>query len=253
MSKEGKTRAGGKKKIFVLDTSVILYDHNAFQNFQENDVAIPIQVLEELDNMKNGNDTRNFEARSFIRMMDDLSQNNLISHWLPLHGINKGQFKIVVDKKTDTDAEEIFGDGKVDHRILNAALGLQHENPDKRVILVSKDICLRLKAKSLDLHAEDYETGKIKNLEQLYTGKAIVNKVPDKVLTTFAKNGILNPDDLELGSLQNNHFYILHGKKRSIPAFYNGQSKQLEEVVEQPVFNISPKKCGAIICYSCLT
>ncbi|EHQ30869.1 PhoH family protein [Mucilaginibacter paludis] len=241
MSKEGKTRAGGKKKIFVLDTSVILYDHNAFQNFQENDVAIPIQVLEELDNMKNGNDTRNFEARSFIRMMDDLSQNNLISHWLPLHGINKGQFKIVVDKKTDTDAEEIFGDGKVDHRILNAALGLQHENPDKRVILVSKDICLRLKAKSLDLHAEDYETGKIKNLEQLYTGKAIVNKVPDKVLTTFAKNGILNPDDLELGSLQNNHFYILHGKKRSIPAFYNGQSKQLEEVVEQPVFNISPK------------
>ena len=76
MHKDGKSKPGGsgKKKIFVLDTSVILYDHNAFENFQEHDVAIPIQVLEELDNMKSGNDTRNFEARSFIRLMDDLSK-----------------------------------------------------------------------------------------------------------------------------------------------------------------------------------
>ncbi|MEO6523271.1 MAG: PhoH family protein [Mucilaginibacter sp.] len=239
MTKEGKTR--GKRKIFVLDTSVILYDHNAFQNFQEHDVAVPIQVLEELDNMKNGNDTRNFEARSFIRLIDEFSKNNLISHWLPLNGINKGHFKIVVDKKTDTDAEEIFGDDKVDHRILNAALSLQHENPDKKVILVSKDICLRLKAKSLDLHAEDYETGKIKNLDELYTGKAIVNKVPDTVLTQFSKSGTLSAEELELGNFQNNHFYILHGKRKSVPAFYNGESGQLEEVIEQPVFNISPR------------
>jgi PhoH-like ATPase len=240
MTKEGKAR-GAKRKIFVLDTSVILYDHNAFKNFQEHDVAVPIQVLEELDNMKNGNDTRNFEARSFIRLIDEFSKSNLISHWLPLNGSNKGHFKIVVDKKTDTDAEEIFGDNKVDHRILNAALSLQHENPDKKVILVSKDICLRLKAKSLDLHAEDYETGKIKNLEQLYTGKAIVNKVPDTLLTTFSKNGTLSAEELQLGNLQNNHFYILHGKRKSVPAFYNGQSKQVEEIVEQPVFNISPR------------
>ncbi len=240
MIKEGKGKANGKRKIFVLDTSVIIYDHNAFQNFHEHDVALPIQVLEELDNMKNGNDTRNFEARSFIRIMDEFSKSNLISHWLPL-GDNKGHFKVVVDKKTDTDAEEIFGDDKVDHRILNAALSLQHENPDKKIILVSKDICLRLKAKSLNLHAEDYETGKIKNLEKLYTGKAIVNKVPDKLITDFSKAGFLHPDALEIGKLQNNHFYILHGKRKSIPAFYNGQNNQLEEVIEQPVFNINPK------------
>jgi PhoH-like ATPase len=73
MIKEVKTKANGRKKIFVLDTSVILYDHNAFQNFQEHDVAIPIQVLEELDNMKSGNDNRNFEARSFIRLIITLS------------------------------------------------------------------------------------------------------------------------------------------------------------------------------------
>jgi len=242
MSKEGKTKGNGRRKIFVLDTSVILYDHNAFQNFHEHDVAIPIQVLEELDNMKSGNDNRNFEARSFIRLMDEYSHNNLISHWLPLNGPTKGNFKVVVDKKTDTDAEEIFGSDKTDHRILNAALSLQHENPDKKVILVSKDICLRLKAKALDLHAEDYETGKIKNLETLYTGKATINKVADTLLTQFSKAGTLTSGDLKTNTdFKNNHFYILHGKRRSAPAFYNGQTQQLEEVVEQPVFNIYPK------------
>ncbi|MBW4891635.1 PhoH family protein [Mucilaginibacter sp. HMF5004] len=237
MLKEAKK---GRRKIFVLDTSVILYDHDAFNNFQEHDVAIPIQVLEELDNMKNGNETRNFEARSFIRLMDDFSKSNLISHWLPLEGENKGHFKVIIDKKIHADAEEIFGNDKMDNRILNSALSLQYDNPDKKVILVSKDICLRLKAKALDLHAEDYETGKIKNLDQLYTGKAIINKVDDKVLTGFTKTGTLPAADIE-GELQNNNFYILHGKRKSVPAFYNGQTQQLEEVVEQPVFNISPK------------
>ena len=154
MNKDGKNGKTDNKKIFVLDTSVILYDHNAFQNFEEHDVAIPIQVLEELDNKKNGNDTRNFEARSFIRLMDDLSHNSLVNEWIPLNGKSKGSFKVAMDVKTTAvDAEEVFGSDKTDHRILNAALGLQEENPGKKVVLVSKDICLRLKAKALNLHA----------------------------------------------------------------------------------------------------
>ena len=60
-------------KIFVLDTSVILYNHNAIYSFEDNDVALPISVLEELDNFKKGNDNKNFEAREFIRIMDKLS------------------------------------------------------------------------------------------------------------------------------------------------------------------------------------
>src|SRR6185312_315902 len=172
MNKDGKSKPNGREKIFVLDTSVILYDHNAFENFQEHDVAIPIQVLEELDNMKSGNDTRNFEARSFIRLIDDISHNQLVNRWRPLNGKSKGNFKVILDTKPiATDAEDVFGSDKVDNRILNAALNLQEENPDKKVILVSKDICLRLKAKSLSLHSEDYETGKIKNLDELYTGE----------------------------------------------------------------------------------
>ena len=61
-------------KIFVLDTSVILYDHNAINSFDDNDVAIPITVLEELDDFKKGNELKNFEAREFIRIIDKISK-----------------------------------------------------------------------------------------------------------------------------------------------------------------------------------
>jgi PhoH-like ATPase len=235
------TKPSGRKKIFVLDTSVILYDHNAFENFQEHDVAIPIQVLDELDNMKSGNDTRNFEARSFIRLIDEISRKKLINKWQPLNGKDKGSFKVVIDTEaTDTNAESIFGTDKVDHRILNAALGLQQENPDKKIVLVSKDICLRLKAKALNLNAEDYETGKVKNLDELYTGKTVLN-VTDKQVTQLNKKESLSASELELRSYTSNHFYILEGKKSMASGFYNSQSQQLEKITDQPIFNIYPK------------
>jgi PhoH-like ATPase len=242
MHKVEKSKTGGRKKIFVLDTSVILYDHNAFENFQEHDVAIPIQVLEELDNMKSGNDTRNFEARSFIRLMDDISRNKLVNQWQPLNGGSKGSFKVILDTKNiAADAEAVFGSEKTDHRILNAALVLQEENPDKKIVLVSKDICLRLKAKALNLYAEDYETGKVKNLDELYTGKTTLNKVADKVISQLNKHDILPVDTFDIPAYTHNHFFILNGKNSSVPAFYNSQSKQLEKVTEQPIFNIHPK------------
>ncbi len=241
MSKEGN-KANGREKIFVLDTSVILYDHNAFENFQEHDVALPIQVLEELDNMKSGNDTRNFEARSFIRLMDQMSRNNLLNKWTLLKGKDKGSFKVVMDNKAaSADAEQVFGSDKIDHRILNAALGLQEEYPEKKIILVSKDVCLRLKAKALNIHAEDYETGKVKNLEELYTGETILNKVADKMISQLNKQGTLSAEQFDILPNTNNHFYTLNGKKLSVSGFYNNQTQQLEKITEQPVFNIYPK------------
>lgn len=241
MTKEGRSKSSGKKKIFVLDTSVILYDHNAFENFQEHDVAIPIQVLEELDNMKTGNDTRNFEARGFIRLMDNLSRKRLLNQWQPLNGQSKGSFKVIMDNKNAAvDAEDVFGDGKIDHRILNAALTLQDENPDKRVVLVSKDICLRLKAKSLNLNAEDYETGKIKNLDELYTGTTI-NKATDKLINQLNKEAVISPAELDIHPGRGNHFYLLNGKRASLATFYSAQIDHLEKVKEEPVFNIYPK------------
>ena len=242
MTKDGKSKSNGRAKIFVLDTSVILYDHNAFENFQEHDVTIPIQVLEELDNMKSGNDTRNFEARSFIRLMDELSRNGLINQWRPLNGKGKGNFKVIIDAPNiAVDAAVVFGSDKTDHRILNAALSLQSENLDKKVVLVSKDICLRLKAKALDLHAEDYETGKIKNLDELYTGETTLDKVPEKLINQLNKSERVAAESFESQPHKINHFYILNSKKGTVPGFYNSQTAQLEKITEQPVFNISPR------------
>ena len=75
-----------EKKIFVLDTSVIIYDHNAVKNFKEHDVVIPIAVLEELDNFKKGNDTKNFAAREFTRYVDKISGMNTLQDWIPING-----------------------------------------------------------------------------------------------------------------------------------------------------------------------
>ena len=163
-----------QRKIFVLDTSVILHDFNALQNFQEHDVAIPITVLEELDQFKKGNSVLNLQAREFIRQLDKLSNHNMLHEWIPLDGPAHGRFRVLTDENGGVDASEIFGARKADHRILNATLSLARSAPDQRVILVSKDINLRLKARALNLPAEDYETVKIKDLSHLPKGKAEV-------------------------------------------------------------------------------
>ena len=82
-----------EKKVFVLDTSVIIYEHNSIMNFEEHDVGIPITVLEELDNFKKGNDTKNFEAREFIRLIDKLANGKMLHEWNSLNGKTKGCYK----------------------------------------------------------------------------------------------------------------------------------------------------------------
>ena len=100
------------KKVFVLDTSVILYDHSAVEHFEEHDVAIPITVLEELDNFKKGNDIKNFEAREFIRFIDQLSHEHKLQDWLPLNGKNKGNFRVLMSHESPVDAEKCLMKGK---------------------------------------------------------------------------------------------------------------------------------------------
>lgn len=230
------------KKIFVLDTSVILYDHDAINNFQEHDVAVPVLVLEELDNFKSGNDTRNFEARNFIRLIDLASKSNLINKWFSLKKHSLGKFKVVLDEHPKKiNAEKLFGEGKFDNRILNAALVLKEENPKRKVILVSKDICLRLKAKSLYLHAEDYETGKIKNVDELYTGSTILTNFSLTAINELKNNAVLSATDLDLPFTDSNHFYILKNKKKTVTAFYDQTRKNLRLIHQESVFNIFPR------------
>jgi len=242
MAKKGKSISNPSKKIFVLDTSVILYDHDAINNFHEHDVAIPIQVLEELDNFKSGNDTRNFEARSFIRLIDETSKQKLISDWISLRSPDSGKFRVVMNEKAlIVDAEKVYGKGKTDHKILNAALSLKEEHPDKKVVLVSKDICLRLKAKALDLNAEDYETGKIKNVDELYAGKTELVDFSLEVIEEVKKHAFIDAPEFGLPPKNANHFYILKNKRKTANVFYNNSLKTISTVSTDAIFKIKPK------------
>src|ERR1043165_3164657 len=180
------------EKIFVLDTSVIIYDYNAIKNFKEHDLVIPITVLEELDQFKKGDDDKNFAAREFIRYVDKASGSDSLQDWTHINGKTHGLFKIAMGNTNGIDVDKVFGEEKPDHKILNAALRVQKENPDRKVVLVSKDINLRIKAKALNLTAEDYKTGKIKNADELYTGKTVIDKAPSVVLNELYTNGECN-------------------------------------------------------------
>ena len=229
------------KKIFVLDTSVILHDHNSLNCFEENDVAIPITVLEELDNFKRGNDTKNYEAREFIRLLDRLSNDYTLQDWIPINGSDKGKFKIIMQNETlSSDAIKIFGD-KNDHRILNAALGLKTTNKSSKIILVSKDINLRLKAKALNITAEDFETGKIDRDSTLYSGKQSIDNIDSDFINKLYKHSQNEDISVLKENIVPNGFYILKNGKSSILGYYNPFEKQLERVEKQYVYGIKPK------------
>lgn len=235
-------KKGSDKKIFVLDTSVILYSHDSIMNFDEHDVGIPITVLEELDNFKKGNDTLNSEAREFARLIDQLSADYLLKDWIPLNGKTKGKFKVLMYSKSELDAEKIFDDRKNDHKILNAALSLKEQEKNKKVILVSKDINLRLKAKSLGLQAEDYETGKIKDVRSLVSGKHEINKISTEAIDELYKSEKIDPENA-LGKEEpiNNCYYILKSDKNSALSYYNPNSKKIEHVEKKSAYGIKPK------------
>ena len=230
------------KKIYVLDTSVILHDNNAINNFEENDIAIPITVLEELDNFKQGNTTKNFEARAFIRFIDKVSGKFTLRDWIPIEGENKGRFKVIMPvAQPAIDAEKIFDERKPDHKILNAALALKGAMPDSKVILVTKDINLRLKAKALNMPAEDYETGKIKDVSNLYTGRSLQEGVSTEIINEMFQKGFIDASKVMEELPQNNHYFILRNGTQSTLAYFNPQESRLERVEKQTAYGIKPR------------
>jgi len=246
-TKRSADKAAAKaSKIFVLDTSVILYNHNAIMEFADNDVAIPITVLEELDNFKKGNTIKNFEAREFIRFLDSISGTSTMKNWRRLNGPEKGRFKVVMNENSKTDARSIFNDNKADHRILNAALKLQEENPDKKVILVSKDINLRLKAKSLSLTAEDFETGKVQNIDSLYTGSSFVENIDPDVIDKLYAEGFCSVQDLEIEKPFPNHYFVLKSDRASALAYFNPITDRIERVEKRAISRIMPRNAEQV-------
>ncbi len=228
-------------KVHVLDTSVLLHDHQSLLTFKKSNVAIPITVLEELDKFKIGNDTKNFAAREVIRFIDRFIGNENLNEWIKL-APNLGKFKIVLDHSpVDLNAEYIFSVGKNDHKIINAGLALKESDPKSEVILVTKDINLRIKAKALGLKSEDYETGKVETDQIEDTSYSNIEGVDSEVIRelftkeSIDENGILGNKKVANG------YYILKNGKASSLAYYNKDKNTIERVDKTFVYGIKAK------------
>jgi len=232
-------------KIFVLDTNVILHDFNAIHNFQENDIVIPIAVIEELDRFKKGNETLNYNAREFVREMDKITDNQLFDNGIQI-GPGKGLIKIELGHPfSDLMAESLFEDTQ-DHRILATTEWLREKNPERMVILVTKDINLRMKAKALHLHAEDYLTDKItvERVENIKKEVIVLQDVSEEMIQKlyYIPDGI-PAKELKLRNVPANQLYVLKAKesgKRTL-ARYSSRNQNIIPVKKQRAYGIEPR------------
>ncbi len=185
--------AASSKKVFVLDTNVLLHDPKAIFHFQEHDVVIPIVVIEEIDHFKKDQTEIGRNARNVSRMMDRLRGQGSLSKGVKMEG--GGILK--VDVTTHAYDIQFFSldKHKVDNHILGCAQELLKVRKEK-VVLVTKDINLRIKADAMGLQAEDYTTDRVE-LEELYTGFDTWEVSPEKVDLLF-DGGLALEEDREL-------------------------------------------------------
>jgi PhoH-like ATPase len=232
------TRSG---KIFVLDTNVILHDSSCITQFEEHDVVIPITVLEELDQFKKGNDAVNFHAREFARTLDDLSGDKIFNGGLPL-GPKKGKVRISMEKVFHQDLALTFSASKPDHQILNTAYRIAQDSSEQ-VILVTKDVNLRMKAKAVGLLAEDYTTDRVKDVSSLYAGHRLQEHVPSKVIEQFhAVPYEVESSQVELDPAPTPHeYFILRNGKDSALATYDADEERMQRVDNVPAYGIVPR------------
>jgi len=231
-----------KTKIFVLDTSVLIHDHHAIINFKQHDVAIPITVLEELDKFKVGNDTKNFSAREVIRFIDKLVGNERLNNWIDIES-GLGKFKIIMDSDPKMiNAERVYASSKNDHKIINAALILQEEFPTRNVVLVTKDINLRIKAKALGVAAEDYETGKVYELKNDLAPDYIIDHVDSDLIREVFTRGTCEDPEIKLVALQG---VAGTGKTLLALAAALEQEKKFNQIIlARPIVPLSNKEIG---------
>jgi len=164
-------------KIFVLDTNVLMHDPTSLFRFEEHDIYLPMITLEELDNNKKGMTEVARNARQATRFLDEIvsSQESDIENGVPLKDLGTKQASgrlMLQTRPVSVEFPSALPDsGKADNQILAVALDLQHHNPKRSVVLVSKDINMRIKARAIGVAAEDYFNDKVlEDTDLLYTG-----------------------------------------------------------------------------------
>ena len=250
--------AGGARKstkIYVLDTNVLLHDPTALRRFEEHDLALPITVLEELDTFKRGADQIHFHARLVARSLDKLSSKGHLTdeEGVPL-GSGLGRLRVVVGPRApESRSMPFFGDS-ADHRILATACELRDQHRNRDVVFITKDVSLRLKARSLGLIAEDYESDKVPDLDHLYTGRHELNDLEGALIDRFYQEPYLVPlAELGLKAPRPNGYFILRGQGRSALARYSARDDALVRVEKKTAYGIWPRNSEQTFALDALT
>ncbi len=242
------------KKIFVVDTNVILHDSSCLTQFKEHDVVIPIAVLEELDQFKKGNESINFQARHFLRTLDALSGAKLFNGGVRI-AAKKGKISIKLDMEFDAEFALSLRDKIPDHRILHCAYQLKKDHAATPVIMVSKDVNLRMKAKAVGLLAEDYSTDKIADLERLYTGRRTLENVSEELIDQLYQL----PFEIDVTLFEDhetfkpNEYFIVRCGKKSALAVHSASEKKMKRIDKLPAYGITPKNSEQTFALNALT
>ena len=231
-------------KIFVLDTNIILHDYNAVKQFQDNDIVIPIAVIEELDKFKKGNDALSFNARAFMREINKLTDGkDFEDRGVPL-GKRLGYIKIEPNHPFSPELQNLFRDDIPDHRILSTAMWVRDQNPNRFVALVTKDINLRLKAKAAGMIAQDYLTDRVNDevMESLERQVILVETGSDAVQRlAYGQDNCLPWKKVQNTEPKPNQLYQFNFGGATVCARYDANRKVIALVRGQEAYGIRPR------------
>lgn len=231
----------GKKKNFVLDTNVILHDFSCIEHFEENDIYLPIIVLEELDKFKKGNEQINFNAREFARKLDKITDNDLFTKGASL-GKDKGRFYVYINNVYEEQVAHAFPSRIPDHQIISATISIAKEHPEEKTILVTKDINMRMKARSLGLLVEDYSSDKVVNTDFLEKEQRTIDNVDSAIIDNiYSSNDGIDKDELPFKDIKPNECFILKSDRNSALVRYNPFTNRVAKINKKSYFGIQPR------------
>jgi len=230
------------KKIFILDTNVILHDSSCIHQFKDNDIYIPITVIEELDKFKKGNNVINCNARDFLRTLDALSSDKMLNGGVPIDS-GKGSIAIRLDTPLNPLIKENFNEITPDIRILNIAYAIAKKKKFKHVIFVTKDVNLRLKARSIGLKTENYNSQCVENISDMYTGLKVLENIESNVLDALYQKPYETPPvnlGQEVSFFANENVVLKNGSKSAL-AFFDGTSETVRLIQPRICYGIKPR------------
>lgn len=228
-------------KLYILDTNVLLHDPTSLMAFEENELVIPLVVIEELDTFKDSENEIGRNARQVARTLDSYMEFGSLNKGISLS--NGGSLRVELNCMSNIPAH--LDPHKADNRIIGVALGLAERYPDKQVILVSKDINMRIKCDSLGVESQDYHKDHlVDNADELYSGFTEITIQDEEIDAFHAGTSLLRPDMMSTSFYPNQFVLmksIINPKKSALARVIDLHSPFDRVLDHKDIWGIIPK------------